>query len=195
MNTLSKILTSRVRAEIFRLLFGLVEKELHLRELERRSGLAAETLRRDLQKLIKLDLVKARQDGNRLYYHANKEHPIYPQIHLIVLKTAGLVEVLQRVLERDGVRMAFIFGSVASGTEKAASDIDLMVIGDIGLRKLTGWLGEISQDIGREINPYLMKPAEFQRRKEEQDHFLSQVLAAPKLFVIGREDDLTAMGG
>jgi predicted nucleotidyltransferase len=194
MNTLSKILTSRVRAEIFRLLFGLVEKELHLREIERRSGLTAETIRRDLKKLIKLDLVKTRQDGNRLYYCANKEHPIYLQIHLLVLKTAGLVEVLQKVLERDGIKMAFIFGSVASGTERAASDIDLMVVGDIGLRKLTGWLAGVSQEIGREINPHIMKPAEFQRRREERDHFLSQVLASPKLFVVGREDDLTAMG-
>ena len=195
MNTLSKILTSRVRAEIFRLLFGLVEKELHLREMERRSGLSAETIRRDLKKLIKLDLVKTRQDGNRLYYHANKEHPIYPQIHLLVLKTAGLVEVLQRVLEREGVKMAFIFGSVASGSERAASDIDLMVVGDIGLRKLTGWLTGVSQEIGREINPHIMRPAEFQRRRQEAQSFLSQVLASPKLFVVGREDDLTAMGG
>lgn len=195
MNTLSKILTSRVRAEIFRLLFGLLEKELHLREMERRSGLSAETIRRDLKKLIKLDLVKARQDGNRLYYHANKEHPIYPQIHLLVLKTAGLVEVLQKVLERGEIKMAFIFGSVASGTESGASDIDLMVVGDIGLRKLTGLLAGVSQEIGREINPHVMRPEEFSRRLKKQDHFLSQVLASPKLFIIGREDDLTAMGG
>ncbi len=194
MNTLSKILTSRVRAEIFRLLFGLVEKELHLREIERRSGLTAETIRRDLKKLIKLDLVKTRQDGNRLYYCANKEHPIYLQIHLLVLKTAGLVEVLQKVLEREGIEMAFIFGSVASGTERANSDIDLMVVGGIGLRKLTGWLTGVSQEIGREINPHIMKLTEFQRRRQEHDHFLSQVLASPKLFVVGREDDLTAMG-
>ena len=194
MNTLSKIMTSRVRAEIFRLLFGLVEKELHLREMERRSGLSAETIRRDLKKLIRLDLVRTRQDGNRLYYRANKEHPIYPQIHLLVLKTAGLVEVLQKVLEREGVKMAFIFGSVASGTERGASDVDLMVVGDIGLRKLTGWLTGTSQEIGREINPHIMRPEEFRRRRQERDHFLSQVLASPKLFVVGREDDLAAMG-
>ena len=80
--------------------------------MARRSGLSAATFRRDLKKLIKLDLVRTRQDGNRLYYHANKEHPLYPQIHLLVLKTAGLVEVFQKVLEREGVQMAFIFGSV-----------------------------------------------------------------------------------
>lgn len=195
MNTLAKIMTSRVRADIFRLLFGLVEKELHLREMERRSGLSAETIRRDLKKLMKLDLVKARQDGNRLYYQANQEHPLYPQIHLLVLKTAGLVEVLRSALKRDGIKLAFIFGSVASGTERGASDVDLMVVGDIGLKKLTGWLSGISQEIGREINPHIMRPEEFRRRREERDHFLSQVLASPKIFIVGSEDDLTAMGG
>ena len=67
MSTLSGILSSRVRAEIFRLLFGLNEKELHMREMERQAALSLGTIRQDLQKLVKLDLVKARRDGNRLY--------------------------------------------------------------------------------------------------------------------------------
>ena len=195
MTVLAKILSSRVRAEIFRLLFGLKGKEMHLREMERQAGLNQETIRQDLGKLRKLDLVQARRDGNRLYYRANRDHPLYPEIHLLVLKTAGLVEVLQRVLNRGGIKAAFFFGSVASGQERAASDVDLMVIGDVGLRTLTEWLTSVSQEIGREINPHIMKPEEFRRRQQEQDHFLSQVLASPKLFIIGREDDLAAMGG
>jgi hypothetical protein len=195
MTILAKILSSRVRAEIFRVLFGLGEKELHLREIERQVGLFVEAIRKDLNKLLKLDLVVARRDGNRLYYRANREHPLYPEIHLLVLKTAGLVEVLQKVLSREGVKVAFIFGSVASGQEKAASDVDLMVIGKISLRTVTGWLAGVSLEIGREVNPYVMSMVEFQRRREAQEHFLSQVLASPKLFIIGKEDDLAAMGG
>jgi len=196
MTILAKILSSsRVRAEIFRLLFGLVDKELHIREVERQAKLSWETIRQDLNKLVKLDLVVARRDGNRLYYRANREHPLYPEIHLLVLKTAGLVEVLAKVLNREGIKVAFIFGSVASGQEKAASDVDLMVIGEVSLRTVTGWLGGVSLEIGREINPYVMNVSEFQRRREEQEHFLSQVLDSPKLFIIGKEDDLAAMGG
>ena len=195
MTTLAKILSSRVRAEIFRLLFGLMGKEMHPREMERRACLSFETIRQDLKKLVKLDLVRARRDGNRLYYQANREHPLYPEIHLLVLKTAGLVEVLQKVLSQEGVKVAFIFGSVAGGQEKAASDVDLMVIGEVSLRTVTGWLAGVSLEIGREVNPYVMKMVEFQRRREAQEHFLSQVLASPKLFIVGREDDLAAMGG
>jgi DNA-binding transcriptional ArsR family regulator len=193
MGTLSDILSSRVRAEIFRLLFGLDEKEVHLREMERQASLSLGTIRQDLQKLVKLDLVMTRRDGNRLYYRANTEHPLYPDIRRLVLKTAGLVEVFKSVLDREGVEVAFVFGSLASSREKAASDVDLMVIGAIGLRALSSWLSGVSDQIGREINPHTLTVEEFRRRKERGDHFLSNVLESPKLFIVGNENDLAAM--
>jgi len=194
MGTLSDILSSRVRAEIFRLLFGLDEKEVYLREMERQASLSLGTIRQDLQKLVKLDLVTSRRDGNRLYYRANTGHPLYPDIRKLVLKTAGLVEILKSVLNREGVKVAFVFGSLASSKEKAASDVDLMVIGTVGLRALSSWLSGISEQIGREINPHTLTVEEFRRRKEKGDHFLSNVLESPKLFIIGNENDLAEMG-
>jgi DNA-binding transcriptional ArsR family regulator len=194
MGTLSDILSSRVRAEIFRLLFGLDEKELHLREMERQASLSLGTIRQDLQKLVKLDLVTTRRDGNRLYFRANTDHPLYPEIRKLVLKTAGLVEIFKSVLDREGVELAFVFGSLASKREKAASDVDLMVIGAVSLRVLSSWLSGVSDQIDREINPYTMTVEEFQRRKQKGDHFLSNVIESPKLFIIGNENDLAAMG-
>lgn len=194
MGTLSDILSSRVRAEIFRLLFGLDEKELHLREMERQAGLSLGTIRQDLQKLVRLDLVTARRDGNRLYYRANIEHPLYQDIRKLVLKTVGLVEILMKALDREGIKIAFVFGSLASSREKAASDVDLMVIGAVGLRALSSWLSGVSEQIGREINPHTMTVEEFRRRKEKGDHFLTNVLESSKLFILGSEDDLAAMG-
>jgi DNA-binding transcriptional ArsR family regulator len=193
MGTLSEILSSRVRAEIFRLLFGLDEKELHLREMERQASLSLGTIRQDLQKLVKLDLVTTRRDGNRLYYRANTEHPLYPDIRKLVLKTVGLVEILKSALDREGVEVAFVFGSLAASKEKAASDVDLMVVGTVGLRALSSWLSGASEQIGREINPHTMTVEEFRRRKERGDHFLSNVLDSPKLFIVGNENDLAAM--
>jgi uncharacterized protein len=194
MGTLSDILSSRVRAEIFRLLFGLDEKELHLREMERQAGLSLGTIRQDLQKLVKLDLVTTHRDGNRLYNRANTENPLYPEIRNLVLKTAGLVEILKSVLDREGVRVAFVFGSLAINKERAASDVDLMVIGNIGLRTLSKWLSGVSDQIGREINPVIWSEEEFSRRMQKGDHFLSSVLESPKLFIIGSENDLAAIG-
>lgn len=194
MPTLSDILSSRVRAEIFRLLFGLDEQELHLREMERQTGLSLGTVRQDLQKLVKLDLVKTRRDGNRLYYRANTDHPLYPEIRKLVLKTSGLVEIFKKVLDREGIQVAFIFGSLASNRERAASDVDLMVIGAVSLRSLSSWLAGASDQIGREINPHTMSVEEFRRRRQKADHFLSTVLESPKLFIVGKEHDLESMG-
>lgn len=194
MGTLSDILSSRVRAEIFRLLFGLDERELHLREMQRRAGLSLSTIRQDLQKLVKLDLVTTRRDGNRLYYRPNTDHPLYPEIRKLVLKTAGLVEIFKSVLDREAVEVAFVFGSLARNKEQAASDVDLMVIGAVGLRTLSSWLSGVSEQVGREVNPHIMTMDEFRRRQATGDHFLSNVLESPKLFIIGNENDLAAMG-
>lgn len=194
MGALSDILSSRVRAEIFRLLFGLEEKELHLREMERQAHLSLSTIRQDLQKLVKLDLVATRRDGNRLYYRANIEHPLYPEIRKLVLKTAGLVDVFKSVLNREGVKNAFVFGSLAGNKERGASDVDLMVIGAIGLRALSSWLSGTSEQVGREINPHTMTLEEFRHRKQKGDHFLANVLESPKIFIIGNENDLETMG-
>jgi predicted nucleotidyltransferase len=158
-----------------------------------RPTLSLGTIRQDLQKLVKLDLVTTRRDGNRLYYRANTEHPSYPDIRKLVLKTAGLVEILKSVLEREDVKVAFVFGSLASNREKAASDVDLMVIGSVGLRALSSWQSGVSGQIGRELNPHTLTVEEFRRRQEKGDHFLSNVLESPKLFITGNENDLAAM--
>jgi uncharacterized protein len=194
MNTLAELLSSRVKAEIFRLLFGALDQELHVREIERQSGLADATVRQELKRLIALGVVTARQDGNRIYYRANKEHPLYLEIHNLVLKTSGLADVLREALTTTDIRLAFVFGSIASGADKAHSDVDLMVIGDITLRQFTKLLSGVSARIGREINPHVMTADEFTRRRKGRDHFLTTVLAAPKLFVKGNDHELETMG-
>ena len=194
MSVLAEILSSRVKAEIFRLLFGLSARELHLRELERQSGLAVGTVRQELQRLVRLELVTVRRDGNRVYFRANQEHPLYPEIHSLVLKTAGLVDVLRKALGREEILVAFVFGSLARAEERAESDVDLMVIGPIALRQVSRRLAAVSAQLGRVVNPHVMTAEEFRRRKAKRDHFLTRVLGSPQIFVIGGNGDLEAMG-
>lgn len=194
MNTLSELLSSKVKAEIFRLLFGVGQNELHVREIERQSGLADATVRQELRRLSSLGVVESWPDGNRTYYRANRHHPLYPDIRNLVLKTDGVVEVLRKALTASEIELAFVFGSVAAGTEKAESEIDLIVIGNLSLRQLGKLLSGTAKRIGRELNPHVFTKEEFLRRKKEHEHFISSVLAAPKVFVIGNEDELAAMG-
>jgi DNA-binding transcriptional ArsR family regulator len=194
MTSLIDIVSSRVKAELLRLLFGLLQPELHLRELVRQSGLSLGTVQQELRRLTRVGLVLARKDGNRVYYRANPDHPAFRDLCSLVLKTDGLVGVLQPAFETPDVDIAFVFGSVARGETGAGSDVDLMVIGSLGLRRLTTLLSGKADRLGREINPHVMAPEEFAERKKNQDHFVTSVLGSPKLFVKGTEDELETMG-
>lgn len=195
MNILSQLISSNVRAEIFRLLFGVNAAEMHMRDLERGAGCTIGPIQSELRKLSALQLVLSRRSGNRLYYSANREHPLYPEIHSLVLKTSGLCDFLkQQLMLRDDIQIAFVFGSMAAGKESAASDIDLMVIGNIGLRGLSGLLADFRSRIGRDVNPHVFTGGEFLKRKMEGEHFISSVLSANKMFVKGTENDLEEMG-
>jgi predicted nucleotidyltransferase len=195
MNTLADLLSSKVKAEVFRLLFGLHGEPLHLREMERRSGLAVATVQQELGRLTRIGLVEARPDGNRTYYAAREDHPLFAEIRGLVLKTIGLADVLRRALEKEErITLAFIFGSIAQAREQAHSDIDLLIVGEIGLRQVTKLLSGVADKVGREINPKVFTPQEFRRRKRTDDHFLNRVLAEPRILVIGDEHELGTMG-
>jgi len=187
-------LSSRARAEIFRLLFSGIEEELHIREIQRRSGLNDSTIRQELRKLVRLDLVTGRRDSNRVYYRSNKANPLYPEIRNLVLKTSGLADVLKGALEDDRIHLAFVFGSIARGEETAGSDVDLFIIGEVGLRAVSKMLSGVSEKIGREINPHAMHQDEFRKRLKAGDHFISSVIDSPKIFIVGSENDIEAMG-
>jgi len=194
MNILAELLSSKIRAEIFRIFFGVRDDELHMREIERRSGFTTGTVQQELKKLHRLGLIKKRRDGNRLYYQANKEHPLYSDIRNIILKTIGLVDIIQDKLKqaRD-IKIAFVFGSIARHDEKAQSDVDLMIIGKLGLRKVIALLSGISEKIGREINPHVMTVDEYRRRASQGEHFISRILQEPKIFIVGNENELKEM--
>ncbi len=194
MDALSEILSSRSRAAVFRLLFSGIEKELHVREIQRRSTLNDSTIRQELKKLVRLDLVKGRKDSNRIYYRANKKNPLYRELRNLVIKTTGVADVLRGALRDGRIHVAFVFGSIAGGEVSAGSDVDLFVIGEIGFRGLSELLSGVSEEIGREINPYVMNKDEYRKRVKSGEHFISHILKSPKIFIVGADHDLEAMG-
>ena len=129
-----------------------------------------------------------------MYYRAKTESPLYPEIRNLVLKTSGLSDVLKFALTDKRIRVAFVFGSIARGEEKAGSDVDLMVIGQLGLRDLSRLLSGIEEKIGREVNPHVLRQEEFKKRVRAREHFVSSVMETPKIFIIGSQRELEAMG-
>ncbi|MEO7415159.1 MAG: nucleotidyltransferase domain-containing protein [Opitutaceae bacterium] len=188
------VLFPRVRAEVLRLLFADEGRELHLRELTRQSGLSLGTLQTEVKKLCDADLLLSRPDGNRRCFRANTAHPLFADLRQLVLKTAGLHEVLAEALHPvPGTEIAFVFGSLAAGAGKAGSDVDLMIVGDASLRALAPRLRKAADRLGREINPVTMTRAEFVRDHAKKP-FLRDVLANEKLFIKGNSDELARLG-
>ena len=154
MDILAKILSSKTRAAIFELLFVRDNPSLHIRDITRKCGFNVATVRQELEKLKNLDLLLALRDGNRLYYQANVENPLYKALCELTLKTSAVPDIIKNSLNRviEQIQYAFIFGSFVNGDMTSQSDIDLFVIGDISSRKLSSVLKKTSIEIGREIN-------------------------------------------
>jgi predicted nucleotidyltransferase len=190
MNALD-ILFPKRRAEIFRLLFADSSKILHMREIERLSGIAVGALTGELANLCDSGLLRQRRDGNRLYFRANQDHPLYPELHSLVLKTSGLdAQISQALNGLSGITLAFIFGSFASDSAGPQSDMDLFVVGAIGLRQLAPPLRVTANALGREINPYVTTPETLAQKIKDKDAFILNVLKSPKRWIIGSDHEL-----
>jgi predicted nucleotidyltransferase len=182
---LAELFTSDTRAEIMRILFNGEGREHYLREIEKITHVHISSLQKEVKHLVSIDLIKARKDGNRIYYKANSEHPIYPDLVSIVEKTVGVIALLKEKLNDSKIECAFLFGSMARNKEKAASDIDLVVIGDLGMRTLTKFLSGLQEKVGREINPHVYTKEEFKKRIKLKDHFIISVLKEEIKPIIG----------
>ena len=187
---LAKILKSNTCAEILRILFDDRLEEHYLRDLKRLTTCSLTALQKEIKFLVEINLVLARKDGNRIYYCANQDHPLFLDLKSIVEKTTGVTYLLQTCLKDDRIEYALIFGSFAKGEEKGHSDIDLLIIGNISMRELTKLLSGLQEKIGRDINPHIYKKSEFISKVKNKDHFIMNIMKSPKKGVIGNMDEL-----
>ena len=173
MELLSGILSSKSRATIFETFFSGEEKEHYLRELERITKFSTASIRFEMKNLVDLDLITTRKDGNRIYYKANIDHPLYSNIQGLVNKTRGLHLQLEKVLvEHPQIELAFIFGSYAKKDLKAHSDIDLFIVGSIKNMDISEITFDLQKKLGREINYHKYPKAELKKKIKEKNHFL-----------------------
>lgn len=180
------------RRAILALLFGRPDMQFHLRDLVRLTGVGQGAAHRELRQLHGLGIVTRRQLGNLTLYGLNRASPIYAELRSLILKTTGAPAVLGKALEPLAARIdvAFIYGSVARGAETSASDLDLMLVGDLTLDEVVPLLLDAQQDLGREINPTILTATQMEDRLRRGDGFVRRVMEAPKLFVLGGDDEL-----
>ena len=168
------------------------DKRWYFRELARQLHLQPSSIQRDLAALTEAGILERHYDGNRVYYQAQRECPIFPELEQILIKTVGVIDVLREALKtvQKKIKIAFIYGSIASGKALAESDVDLMIVGDAGLERISRVFQGIDTRLGRQVNPTVYTVPDFKRRLAEESHFLRSVLGSPVLFVQGTRNDL-----
>ena len=191
--SLASALFSSVQQRVLGLLFGHPERSFYTSEIVRsvRSGRGA--VARELARLEQTGLISAERIGNQKHYQANRASPIFEELHGIVLKTVGLAEPLKQSLAPHGdkIKVAFVYGSVAKGTDTARSDIDLMVIGDdLTYADLYAGLQKAEKILNRTVNPTFLSFDDWRRKLSTKDSVIAKIGTQPKLFIVGSENDL-----
>ena len=191
-STIANALFTKTQLQILRLLYGQVDRSFYTQEIVRLAGVGIGSVQRELTRLAEAGLLSVSRLGNQKHYQANAFCPVYHELHGIVLKTFGLVNTLQTALEpmNEKIRLAFVFSSIDSGKKTSGSDVDLLIIGDAGYQEIVKALYSAQETLGREINPKIFSEQEWVKMMKSKDAFIKEVLAKPKLFVVGSSDEL-----
>jgi predicted nucleotidyltransferase len=195
-NSLGEILFGQTRQRILALLFGHPDERFYQRRVIQAVGLGSGTVQRDLERLSRCGILTRSVEGRQVYFQANRQCPVFTELHGVVRKTFGVAQALQEALASvtRHIRLAFVFGSVATGMETSMSDIDVLVVGDnLSLAHVVPAIAETQRKLGREINPSVYPTGEFCRKLAEGQHFISNVVAGQKIFLIGNEHELTRL--
>lgn len=191
------VLFPKTRREILAATFGQPERWWYLSELAEHLNTTPSSLQRELKYLVSSGILRQRRDGKRTYFQAESELPIFAELRSIFTKTLGVTDALKNALSKfgDRIRCAFIYGSVAHDEEHALSDVDVMVIGSVGLSDLSSPLRNMEKRFKREFNVKCYSPEEFRKKVKEHNHFALSVLEKEKLFLRGDEDELESIAG
>jgi predicted nucleotidyltransferase len=143
-----------------------------------------------LENLVDAGLVLRCKLGNQVHYQANPHTPIFRELKSLMVKTAGVADVLREALLPLEARIitAVVYGSFAKGTERADSDVDVLVVGDVLFSEVVETLASAQEAIGREVNPSVYPVEEFLKKVSEGHHFVASLVREPKIFLIGDED-------
>jgi len=192
---LKQLFGSGTRAKVIEWLFMHPDEKYYVRQLSVLLELDSTNLGKELDRLYILGIVSRSRSGNQKHYSANQDCPIYVDLRNIVIKTGGVADRLKSLLKpiADKIEIAFVYGSIASGSFSKSSDLDLMVVGDISHLELVSHLRKAGQEIGREVNASCFSRSEFADKLRGKG-FIWRISNGEKIFVIGGDDELRFMG-
>ena len=192
---LSTTLFGKTRRVVLSLLYTHPDESFYLRQIARVAGAGMGSIQRELKTLAEAGIIQASVKGNLVYYQANPRCPVYAELKGLIVKTAGVGDILKATLATlaDRIQAAFVYGSFASGKERKGSDVDICVIGMVTFAEIVSALSPAQQTLGREINPTVFPSEEVRTRLKSHDHFLTSIIKRPKIFLVGDEHELVKL--
>jgi predicted nucleotidyltransferase len=196
MVTNSLPLFGQTRSRVLSLLFGHPDESFYLRQIVRLASVGLGAAQRELRHLGQAGIIQRTVQGRQVYFQADRQSPLFAELHGLVLKTVGVAGVLKNALAglEKSVQVAFLFGSLAKGTSNTQSDIDVMLVGDVSFGEVVAALAPAQQKLMREVNPVVFPSDEFRNKLAHRDHFLITVLREPRIFVLGSDHELSRLG-
>lgn len=191
-NKLSEILFGKTRQAVLSLLYGHADESFYLRQIVRVAGGGMGAVQRQINTLVDAGLVTRMHKGKQIYYRANASSPVFGELKSIIIKTSGVGDILKIALATmdQEIDCAFIYGSIARGNEKAASDVDVFIIGRVAFTDVVAALSPAQDTLGREINPTVYPASEFREKIAKKNHFIKSIMAGEKIYLIGDEHEL-----
>lgn len=194
---LATVLFKDYRRRVLGLLLLHPGESYHVREIARLTGTVAGTLHKELATLKKAGILTMQPKGNQKVYSANRDCPVFEELASILRKTSGMVDVLASALlpMAEQIDSAFIYGSVAQGLETTYSDVDVLVIGVASFAEIAKALYPCHKALGREVNPKVYDKAVWAELNRNNDGFTREIIAKPKLFIIGGNEAFEKVSG
>jgi DNA-binding transcriptional ArsR family regulator len=190
-------LLGKTRAAILRELYLNVDRRISFNELVRRTQSGAGAVSRELKTLGDAGLLIEEREGNQRFLAAATSSPVYAELKSFISKCSGVPHLLREALRdiEDRIAVAFVFGSVAEGIERAESDLDLFVVGTAGYSVVTERARAIENRLGRPVQVLYFDTSSAADRKSLRKSSVRAIARGPRMFVIGDQTRLAKLIG
>jgi predicted nucleotidyltransferase len=191
LTSVGQLLFGQTRGRILALLYGAPDESFFVRQIARQIDTSVGSVQRELTLLAAAGLIGRSIIGSHVFYRVNQGHPDFPELRALLAKTTGVFHMLKAALARlsSKIDVAFVYGSVARGDDKATSDIDLMVIGAVSLDEVLDAVAPLEKQLRRPVNPTIYSRKDLKSRLQRGNHFLQSLMKSKKVFLIGDENE------
>jgi uncharacterized protein len=195
--SIAQALFGKTQQAVLALLFGQPDRSFYLRQISMIAGTGASQVQKELDNLTRAGLILREPRGNQVWFQANPQSPIFPELKSLVAKTFGIADVVRETLAPFArkISIAFIYGSVARAEHDASSDVDVLVVGQLAPSKLAPAHFRLNAVLGRRVSFVVYDEAEFEKHIAQREPFFGNVLAQPRIWLVGTESNLANLDG